>query len=53
MVTKTISPELQIRKLPYRISKELSEILDIPGPRDWKALIAELPDGTYTRGQVG
>ena len=51
MVQQNITPELQIRHLHYKIIKELGLILDVPGPRDWKALIAEIPDG-YTTGEV-
>ena len=46
------NPRLQIRKLPYRIHRELSRLLDIPGDKDWKALVAVLPDGMYSRDQV-
>ena len=46
-----ITPDLQLRRLPYRVLREMSEILDIPGPRGWKSLIAEL-DIEYTRGEV-
>ena len=45
-------PKLQIRKLPYRIHLELSRLLDIPGEKDWRSLIAVLPDGMYTTNQV-
>ena len=45
-------PKLQIRKLPYRIHRELSKLLDTPGDKDWKALVSVLPDGMYTRSQV-
>ena len=45
-------PNLQIRKLPYRIHLELSRLLDIPGEKDWRSLIAVLPDGMYTTNQV-
>jgi len=50
-VQHNITPDLQIRKLPYKVLRELSEILDIPGPRNWQSLIGEL-DIEYTRGQV-
>ena len=45
-------PRLQIRKLPYRIHRELSKLLDIPGDKDWTALASVLPDGMYSRDQV-
>lgn len=48
----TPDPRLQIRKLPYRIHHELSRLLDIPGDKDWSALISVLPDGMYSRREV-
>ena len=45
-------PKLQIRKLPYRIHRELSILLDTPGDKDWRALVSVLPDGMYSRSQV-
>lgn len=47
-----ITPDLQVRSLPYRALRQLAELLDIPGPHDWKSLISELPSGAYTRGQI-
>ena len=49
MVQQEITLDLRLCKLPFRVFRELASILDIPGPRDWKALAAELD---YTRGQV-
>lgn len=53
MVVQNITPELQIRHLPFKVLRELGSILDIPGPRDWKALIAEIPceDG-YSKAEI-
>ena len=45
-------PRLQIRKLPFRIFRELSQLLDIEGNKDWKALAAALPDGMFSGPQV-
>ena len=44
--------DMQIRKLPYGILKNLSEQLDIDGPCDWKALISVMPTGMYSQEQV-
>ncbi|XP_065059828.1 mucosa-associated lymphoid tissue lymphoma translocation protein 1-like isoform X2 [Rhopilema esculentum] len=45
-------PRLQIRKLPFRILRELSQLLDIEGDKDWKALAAALPDGMFSGPQI-
>ncbi|XP_065672502.1 mucosa-associated lymphoid tissue lymphoma translocation protein 1 isoform X4 [Hydra vulgaris] len=47
-----INPNTQIRKLPYRILRDIAALLDIPGNRDWKALIAQMPDNKYTPAQI-
>eukprot|EP00794_Sanderia_malayensis_P009826 gene9825-10834_t len=46
-------PKTEIRKLPYRYYRELAELLDKPGDKDWKKLISVLPEGMYTINQVG
>ena len=43
---------MQIRELPSKIYKELSSLLDIPGEKDWKALVSVLPEGIYSKSQV-
>ena len=43
---------MEIRKLPSGILKKLSDLLDIDGPRDWKALISVMPTGMYSQEQV-
>ncbi|XP_066923978.1 mucosa-associated lymphoid tissue lymphoma translocation protein 1-like [Clytia hemisphaerica] len=50
MVQQNITPESRLIKLSYKVLRQLAEILDIPGPRDWKALAAELE--IYSRGQI-
>ena len=42
----------QIRRLPYGIQKKLADLLDMPGPRNWKALISVMPDNVYTPEEV-
>lgn len=44
----------QVRKLPYSIIQKLAQFLDDPDDNtmNWKALIAAMPDGTYTQQQV-
>ena len=44
--------DLQIRRLPYGILKKLGGLLDVPGPRDWKALISVMPNNTYRSDEV-
>lgn len=50
MVQQNITPDSRLIKLSYKVLRQLAEILDIPGPRDWKALAAEVE--IYSRGQV-
>ena len=47
-----ITNATEIRKLPYRTFRELASLLDIPGARDWKALISVLPENTYSLAEV-
>lgn len=42
----------QIRELPYPVFRKLAQVLDPPGPMNWKSLIAQMPEGTYTNYQV-
>ena len=51
-MSNEIDPNTQIRKLPYRILRDIAGLLDIPSNKDWKALIAEMPDGKYTPVEV-
>jgi len=46
------NPKMQIRELPSKIYKELSSLLEMPGEKDWKALVSVLPDGIYSKIQV-
>ena len=46
------NPKMEIRELPTKIYKELCSLLDIPGEKDWKALVSVLPDGIYSKSQV-
>ena len=43
---------MEIRELPSGILKKLSDLLDIDGPRDWKALISVMPTGMISQEQV-
>lgn len=42
----------QIRRLSYGIQKKLADLLDMGGPRNWKALISVMPDDEYTPQEV-
>ena len=42
----------QIRKLSYGIQKKLADLLNMLGPRNWKALISVMPENEYTLQEV-
>ena len=42
----------QIRQLPYSTHARLSSLLDMNGPRNWKALIGVMPANAYSIEEV-
>lgn len=42
----------QIRHLPYGTLHKLAQLLDIPGQRNWKALISAMPSNLYKPEEV-
>ncbi|CAH3033023.1 unnamed protein product [Pocillopora meandrina] len=43
---------MQIRHLPYGTLHKLAQLLDIPGQRNWKALISAMPSNLYKPEEV-